>query len=646
VGKTMLLDVLAEEARAAGRDPVKLDLRGLEPSPPAFLRGLGEVLRVREDPARGLGELRSAVVLLDTFEVAVALEDWLREEFLPGLPAGVLVVIAGRRPPDDGWRRDPGWGDLLRVVSLRNLGPDDARRYLQLSGVAEGLHGRVLELTHGHPLALAMMVELLARRGGAEASALELEAVPDVVARLLSALVDAVPSGRHRAALELAAHARFTTEDLVGAALGGDDAGELFEWLRGLSFVEAGPYGLFPHDLARDVLDADLRWRDPAGYEDLHRRIRCHVVERIKSSRGKSHERSVADLIFLHRRNPVTSAFWDWQSLGHAYADVLRPGDGEAILAITERHEGPESAAIAAYWLERQPEGFVPIRGRGSEPIGFLSQIALHAASGEDLARDPGARAAWEQAQRDAPPRPGDEVLMARFFMDRDAYQAPSPAFNVVTTRSVQEWVGRPALAWYFIPYADAEAGAPLMGYIDFQRTPRADFEVEGRRYGVFARDWRRGGGEAWLDLMGERELGGEAPPAAQPSEPAAMLALSQPEFAAAVRRALRDLNRPAALAGNPLLRARMVADRKRGASGPEALAALLRDAVAALAKDPRAEKLVRALDRTYLRPATTHEAAAELLGLPFSTYRGHLSRGVERVVEWCWERELYGPAG
>ena len=51
----------------------------------------------------------------------------------------------------------------------------------------------------------------------------------------------------------------------------------------------------------------------------------------------------------------------------------------------------------------------------------------------------------------------------------------------------------------------------------------------------------------------------------------------------------------------------------------------------------------MRALERTYLRPAPTQEAAAELLDLPFSTYRGHLTRGVERVVDWLWQRELYG---
>src|SRR3712207_3840103 len=124
----------------------------------------------------------------------------------------------------------------------------------------------------------ALLVELLAY-GDAddELASFELGAVPDILGRLLFALVDVVPSPRHREALELAAHARFTTEDLMRAALGADDSDELFAWLRELSFVEAGPHGLFPHDLARDVLDSDLRWRDPVRYETLHRRIRQHV---------------------------------------------------------------------------------------------------------------------------------------------------------------------------------------------------------------------------------------------------------------------------------------------------------------------------------------------------------------------------------
>ena len=43
------------------------------------------------------------------------------------------------------------------------------------------------------------------------------------------------------------------------------------------------------------------------------------------------------------------------------------------------------------------------------------------------------------------------------------------------------------------------------------------------------------------------------------------------------------------------------------------------------------------------MRPAPNQEAAAELLGLPFSTYRRHLSQGVQRVVAWLWDHEVYG---
>jgi hypothetical protein len=80
-----------------------------------------------------------------------------------------------------------------------------------------------------------------------------------------------------------------------------------------------------------------------------------------------------------------------------------------------------------------------------------------------------------------------------------------------------------------------------------------------------------------------------------------------------------------------------------QGTPPARALATLLREAAALLAADPRDDKLLRAVDRTYLRPATTQERAAELLGLPFSTYRRHLTQGVARIVADLWERELYG---
>jgi hypothetical protein len=122
------------------------------------------------------------------------------------------------------------------------------------------------------------------------------------------------------------------------------------------------------------------------------------------------------------------------------------------------------------------------------------------------------------------------------------------------------------------------------------------------------------------------------------------VLVLSQPDFADAVRQALRDLHRPDLLARNPLLRTRLLQERARNEE-PDAdvLRDLLREAVEILRQHPRDDKLLRAVERTYMRPAATQEAAAAALGLPFSTYRRHLTHGVGRTVSWLWEREVYG---
>jgi AAA ATPase domain len=652
VGKTALLGAFAEAAEAAGVPAWRVDLRGVELSPTGFAVAVAGAMGVTDGAAAvaRLGSGGRRVLLLDTYERAGSLDRWVREGFLPGLGADTLVVVAGRDAPSPGWLEDAGWRELLRVVSLRNLSPGDARAFLRGAGVADGLHERVLELTHGHPLALSLLVDVVAQRGDeARVPALDLGRAPDVLGLLLERFVAGVPGERHRLALEVCAHSRVTTEDLLRTALrgelGGEDAGALFGWLRGLSFVETGDDGLFPHDLARDVLDAELRWRDRARYADIHRRVRRHVVTRIRESTGREQQRAAADLQFLHRGNAGIRRFYDWASLGRGYVDGLRAGDAEAVVAMIERHETPEAASLARFWLERQPRSFLLFRRPGEdEPFGFATMLALHEASAAERAADPGAAAMWAYAVEHGAPRPGEEVFAFRTYMDAEAYQSPSASFNLAAVLSVQHYASRPRLAWDFIGgWADPDAVAPYMAHIDYARVPEADFEVGGRRYGVFAHDWRRTGLEAWFELMEARELADEPAGGAPPPLPPAGLALSQAEFTAAVRAALRDLRRPEALAANPLAVARVVRDRGAGEPVAEVLEALLREAVASLQCDPRDEKLHRALDRAYLRPAPSHEAAAELLGVPLSSFRRHLARGTERVAAWLWERELYG---
>src|SRR5262249_49646926 len=109
VGRTALLGAFAESAEDDGVRVVSIDLRTIEPSPPAFMAELSRALgrSVEALPREALAGGEPVVLLLDTLEAAVGLEDWLREEFVPSLPARALVVVAGRNGPGAAWRRDP-----------------------------------------------------------------------------------------------------------------------------------------------------------------------------------------------------------------------------------------------------------------------------------------------------------------------------------------------------------------------------------------------------------------------------------------------------------------------------------------------------------------------------------------------------------
>jgi DNA-directed RNA polymerase specialized sigma24 family protein len=114
---------------------------------------------------------------------------------------------------------------------------------------------------------------------------------------------------------------------------------------------------------------------------------------------------------------------------------------------------------------------------------------------------------------------------------------------------------------------------------------------------------------------------------------------LSRVAFEAAIRQALPHLSRADRLAASPLLGTALVA---AGTPDPVAgLQAVMRSTVAALGQESRGQEHRRVLERTYLRGVPSQEAAAELLQLPFSTYRRHLAKATERLIEVLWSIEI-----
>jgi hypothetical protein len=219
-----------------------------------------------------------------------------------------------------------------------------------------------------------------------------------------------------------------------------------------------------------------------------------------------------------------------------------------------------------------------------------------------------------------------------------------SPAQSRIFINAVQHYLITQGLAFTFFPCADPDFWMPVLSYADLARIPELDFEVGGRRYAVFTHDWRVAPPAAWLELLARREIGARGVEYTPPQQQS-LIVLSESDFADAVQDALRNYLRADMLLKNPLLRSRLVADRAGvGADLQQrvtVLHALLREAAERLHKGPRDTKLYRALYHTYLQPAPTQEQAAEMLDLPFSTFRRHLKSGVTRVVEWLWRREI-----
>jgi hypothetical protein len=456
-------------------------------------------------------------------------------------------------------------------------------------------------------------------------------------------LVQEVPGPAHRAALEACALVRAMTEGLLAAMLAMPDVHELFDWLRSLSLIDSGIHGIFPHDLARDILLADLRWRNPDWYNVLHTRARTYYANRLQQVSPIEQQAILYDYVFLHRDNPMVRPFYEWQGNAATLPDKMRKEDIATLEKIAREHEGEESAALLRYWIERQPDSVLVLRSNEQEPLGFALFLALQQMSSEEIQHDPAIRAAHAFLQRTSPLRSGEAATYFRFWMAGEDYQAISPVQSQIFINMVRHYLTTPGLAYTFIPCADPDFWIPLFAYADLARMPELDFASGARQYGVYGHDWRAVPPMNWLALMGEREVGGA--PIAPPAPVERLIVLDPADFAVAVQQALKEFTRPMALRQSPLLRSRLIIDQV-GLQSDEneriaALRNLLRAAADSLQNSPRDMRFYRVLHHTYLQPAPTQEVAAELLDLPFSTYRRHLKASVERVTEILWNQEL-----
>lgn len=375
-----------------------------------------------------------------------ASERWFWRKLVPSLPADVLLAIGSRIPP---LHLDERLAELVTVLALRNLPGEAAAHLLHARGIPDDVDvERLVADTYGHPLALVIAADAWAAGGhhahGGDAATLLHH--PDPAARLLGRFVDDVDDPLRREALHVAAHARRVDRVLLREALGVDSvlADELLGWLRARPYAEVHPDGLALHDIVRDALDHDLRWRDQDGYERLHTSVREVVVRRLRHGEEAARVRAATDLLFLHRGNPATRDLYDYSTLGSHGARPVTRADRDVVLEVVGRVEGTGRAGAVARCLEVDPACVRMLEDAAGALLGVVLLVRLD----DPTMRvgDPVGTAAWELVSQRRPPETTEHVLL-QLAVDADHPHRIATVTDLTAALSVVAW-SQPHLGW------------------------------------------------------------------------------------------------------------------------------------------------------------------------------------------------------
>jgi hypothetical protein len=596
IGKSTLLREIGRRARERGRTVITLDGREVGP-------GTG----ILEAALSAIAPDARPVVLLDSYEQMSAHDPHLRHDLLPALPDDSLVIIAGRGVPDPGWFTG-GWESVTARLDLGAMPPEDASRLLAAHGVSDERVPAIVDWAAGSPLALALAADAaLADAGWNAARSPER---PDILRSLLHRLVETELQDVRPSALSIAVVARTTTPALLRAVLPDEDAEEGYRQLSGLTITEPLGNGIMIHELARKVLLADLRLRNPDLERELRRKIADYLYERAIAGDPLL----ITDMAHLVE-NPLIKWGFGWDGSGGMRIDSVRPGDAE------QAQHGPGNGADPTLWpltlryFTEAPARVAIARDDTDQIRGYMVCMSL-ATAPRFADTDPltGPWLAHARANADL----GDSVLWqsAVDFTGEGKVQAMLGIAGVLRSGAVS-----PRFA--YLPVDTRVRGAiEFAAAIGAQHLPELDATFETMALQCYRLDYGPGGLFALVRNQIYTELGLPRPAGADPG-PAPVVDLDT------VRELLKNFRVPRELARSPLARGTSVAERA------EYVRELVRQAAADAFGDSENEKLLHnVLVAGYLQPMRSHEEAAARLCMSRAAYFRRLRTAVERLAE------------
>jgi hypothetical protein len=258
-------------------------------------------------------------------------------------------VTSGRHLPGDEW--EPFY-PLMACFGLETFTEGETRDYLHQQGITEKARmNEILAFSGGVPV----LVSTLDSAKGGNAT----EAAHDLVERYLTWVDD---PRRRQAALKCAA-ARRLNQDVVGAIMGEEDAGALFDWLSEMPFVQSRP-----------------------GYWEYHPKVRGLVLQYAHSRSERESSAVHASLMGYHRNLLVEKKddahyrdkAWRQHALETLYqglmaesTEAVREGLGTFLLAL--RRHYPFAGEVVVTWLQATIEqGTIDEANRWAQVLGTV----------------------------------------------------------------------------------------------------------------------------------------------------------------------------------------------------------------------------------------------------------------------------------
>lgn len=398
VGKSALLAAVAARLGDEGRPCRLIDGRLVEPTAQGIMDALD-------------GPIEGGALLIDHFDSLRLLDGWFRTVFLPSLPATVRVVLAGVEPLGGPWTQEPGWAGLARSRELGPIGAADAEQFLAELGVDEGQRTALIDLAHGHPLALRMLAEAPAERSPADAALLPLSR--SVLAR----------SEDLRPWLEAASAVRRLTLPML-RALACPDPEAVYPRLEASALMEALEDGLSMREPVRRAVAGAFRASDP----DRFRRCRAAAWRVVREDLRQATDRRArwrasADTLFLVDEPTVRQAFFP-DAAPPAGWEPARPEHRDPVLDMVRRHRSPIEAALTDLWWRQAHDAFFVLPGDRGPAAFYILGRPEHLAK---VAADPVA-GGWREILAETPLPRGQTALFVRMILSGATGLEPSPA--------------------------------------------------------------------------------------------------------------------------------------------------------------------------------------------------------------------------